>query len=149
MRTGTVKLIDDTEYEIWHLPPLEASSILIKLTKLLLEPIGEALGKQDLKTLVDGTSDIDFGKALSTLAGRIDEQDVQNIMRAMFKYTHIKTETGGFIPVDINRDFTGKIMHMFNVLKTALEVNFQDFFSVIGGKLGTLTVKKVPSAKRT
>lgn len=148
MRTGTVKQVDDKEYEIWHLPPMEASGILIKLTKLLLQPLGEALGKQDLKALADGTTDIDFGRALSTLASRLDEQEVQTIMKAVFKYTHIKTETGGFIPVDINRDFTGQIMHMFNVLKAALEVNFQDFFSVIGGKLSTLVTKKVPSVKQ-
>ena len=134
MRTGTVKTIDGKDYEVWHLPPLEASNILIKLSKLLLEPIGEALGKQNLNGLANGTNDIDFGKALSTLASRLDEQEVQTIMKAMFKYTHIKTETGGFIPVNIDRDFTGEILHMFNVLKTALEVNFWIFFPLSEAK---------------
>ena len=126
MREGTKKTIDEKQYEIWHVPPMEAASIIMKLTKLLLEPLGKAIGKHNISDLLN--ADIDYGEALATLGTRLDEKELQHIMRVMFKYTTIQTDTGGFIPVDIDRDFQGEPLHMFNVLKVALEVNFRKFF---------------------
>jgi len=156
MRSGTVKMIDDKEYEIWHVMPKEAVRIITKLSKVILEPIGQALGKQNLKDLIpnlnliendkknetDTDTKIDVASALKSLSERLDEHELQDIMDTMFKYVHIKTETGGFVPVDINRDFRGKILHMGSVLAAALEVNFADFLSgSAGGRIGSIIKK--------
>lgn len=142
MRTGTIKTIDEKDYEIWHIPAKEGSEIILKLAKLVLEPLGVGFGKQKLASLED--VELDFGNIVTTLSSRLNETDVQQIMQTLFKYVHIKTETGGFIPVDINRDFTGKIMHMYKVFFSAMEVNFADFLSELKGSvLAGSIIKKI------
>jgi len=159
MRSGTIKMIEDKEYEIWHVMPEEAMSIITKLSKVILEPIGQALGKQDIKDVLpsralmaldtdnedeDSDSKLDFANAFKSLADRLDESEIKGIMLTMFKYVHIKTDSGRFIPVDINRDFRGRIMHMGRVFIASLEVNFADFLSDTGGRIGSV-IKKFQS----
>lgn len=139
MREGIKKIIDDVEYEIWHLPPRKAMAILTKLTKLFGEPIGKALG--GVKNL-DSSIDFDIlGSAIGVLTNKLDEVEVQEIIDSLFKYVKIRNEKGALMDVNIDLHFHGKIMHLLNVAGESLEVNFSDFFAVLKTKIGLVFSK--------
>jgi len=140
MRQGIVKTIDGKDYEIWHLPALDAMKVLVKILKIILEPIGKGLGKseKELQTEVATETksfldkDIDFSGLFCSLANRLDEKEIQEIMKIIFEYVYKKNDNGGFEKVNLAIDFKGEFFHMLNVFKEALGVNYSDFFSVIG-----------------
>ena len=138
MRGNVVKEIDGQTYEIWHLPTEPAVKMLVKLTKLIGGPVGKAISglTSSSGSILDANVGFDFiGAAIGMLTNKLDEDEVLGIVKTMLKYVNKKTEKGGFIEVDLDVDFQGKIMHLLNVVRAALEHNFSDFFVGIKSRL--------------
>lgn len=138
MRGNVVKEIDGQTYEIWHLPTEPAVKMLVKLTKLIGGPVGKAVSglTSDSGSILDANVSFDFiGTAIGMLTNKLDEDEVLGIVKTMLKYVNKKTEKGGFVETNIEMDFQGKIMHLLNVVRAALEHNFSDFFVEIKSRI--------------
>lgn len=134
MRGNVVKEIDGQTYEIWHLPTEQAIKMLTKLTRIVGEPIGKAVSglKSDNGSILEADVDFDFiGEAIGILTNKLDEDEILGIVKTMLAYVNKKNEKSGFVGVSLEIDFQGKIMHLLNVIRAALEHNFSDFFAGI------------------
>ena len=155
-----IKEVDGISYEIWTLPVPKALSILTKLTKLAGELGGGAIGSVDSgqnpfqnksgeKNPMNIKMDV-LGKAITALTNRLDESEVQEIIKTMLSVVHVQN-VNGYAPVSFDVTFQGRIFHMLKVVGAALEVNYSDFLeglSVLKGfaqKMITLTQVKSTS----
>jgi hypothetical protein len=150
MRERHVVNVDGEEYEIFDLPPRKALSVLTRITKIALEPIGNFVSSMEGDALLDTQIDPQMlGKALAALSQRLDEEPVIKTVDEVFEYVHKKTKKGGFIQVNIDTDFSGRIGHMLKVLYKALEVNYSDFLGESGGLLGAAVSKMKGRSRQT
>ena len=138
MRGNVVKEIDGSTYEIWHLPTEPAIKMLTKLTKIIGAPVGKAVSglTSSSGSILDANVGFDFiGAAIGMLTNKLDEDEVLGIIKTMLAYVNKKNEKGGFVGVSLDVDFQGRIMHLLNVVRAALEHNFSDFFAGIKSSL--------------
>lgn len=138
MRGNVVKEIDKETYEIWHLPAELAITTLTKLTRIIGEPMGKAMGglESSSGSLMDANVNFNIiGHAIGLLASRLDENEVMLIIKTMLKYVHKKESNGKLRECDLELDFQGRIMHLFKVVQASLEFNYSDFFAGIKSRL--------------
>jgi hypothetical protein len=116
--------IDGQAYEFYYLPPSKAIRILTRLAKLVLGPFGLAIGGGGTSLANLAGSEITLDKAFEKLSENLSEEEVERTIKELLSY--VRLGTGMEMQIDIQ--FQGKIMHMLNVTRKALEVNYQDFF---------------------
>lgn len=147
------KQVDDHVYEFQQFQTTTALSVLAKLTKLVGEPLAIALGsvlqapKQSAE-LVNGvpspvgepkSSFLDrdissdaIGKAVKALTERLDETEVIGLVR--------KLTTEGVLcdhkPVIFEEHFRGRMLHLFKVVKAALEAQYGNFSDAVTAQFG-------------
>jgi hypothetical protein len=160
MKNVTAKTIDDREYEFYPLAPKQATMILVRLSRIVLEPlgfVGDALagakGKPDLEGEAKpaGVLDMKFGKdlpadmfakAAKALVSRLDEDQVWTTIEQVLANVMVKTAAdAGSRKISMTVDFQGRTGHMLKVFVAALEVNYADFFGGEGGGLSALIDK--------
>jgi Phage tail assembly chaperone protein, TAC len=134
MRAET-RIIDNRTYEFFFLPPKDALRTLVRILKIVGEPIGaitDLFSSFDGKSLDMKISELPPGiinNAVTALVNRLDEDQVMQIIEDLMGSTHVKTENDrGTRPIQFAVDFCGRIGHLFKVVKASLEVNYADFF---------------------
>jgi len=118
--------IDDEEYMFTMLKPRVSLSLLTKLLKLLGPSLGKAFPNTiKIKQLLD--ADINVGSALIELSNKITYEENQTIIDTLF--TQVSHKGQGTLSNIKAYDelFSGRILHLFKVVKTALEVQYADF----------------------
>lgn len=126
--------IDKNEYVFTQLDPRKGSKLFLWLLSLTGAPLGKAVGslKQGKggKGILDAEADFDsIGLALEALLSKADNPEVESKI-------DIILDTVLYNAQPLNMDslvFQGNILHMFKVIKKALEVNFSDFLDVSRG----------------
>lgn len=131
--------IDQEDYQFGLLDPETAMKTWVRFLKMGLGPFGSLLSKVSLKGgKVDiGDIDFDLSEALQTLALRMDEQEVMDLIHTML--SQVRDKNGAELVFAVQ--FIGRIGHLLKVVGKAVEVNYADFFGVFGG-----LIKKMPMA---
>jgi len=121
------KEIDGESYIFTMLRPRISTKLLVKIIKIIGPSVGKAFNKEvKIKNILD--INIDIGSAVMTLCERIDEDNVQNIIDTLF--TQVQHKGKGILSnIQAYEElFSGRLKHLFNVVKASLEVQYADFF---------------------
>ncbi len=122
------KEIDGEFYIFTMLRPRVSTKLLVRFIKIIGPSIGKAFHEEvKIKEIFD--INIDIGNAIMALCQNIDEENVQNIIDILF--TQVQHKGKGVLSNNQAYDelFSGKLKHLFNVVKAAFEVQYADFFS--------------------
>lgn len=142
------RTIGDNTYRVTQLVSKDARPTLIRLFKLLGPSIGQMV--EDAMAGRSINPDIGVGVAISQLADRISEDDLERLIDTLVQNKTLarKTENGWPLLDKAGFDvhFTGRIGEMFKVLAFALEVNFQDFLGGLRSAAQSLFKGKGTSA---
>jgi len=112
------RTIGDHTYEVTQFPTTKALTMLNRLVCLL----GESIGTM--------TDDGGFSSAAKTLIGRLEGEDLAEFCQSLLeKVTIDGQKQQGEKYFDLH--FAGQIGHLFEVVAFVLEVNFNDFLSVL------------------
>jgi hypothetical protein len=130
-RNIVTKVIEGTEYEFFQLPVLEALSltkILVKIVGCIVSNIGS-----EIKNLASfGDLDLsNIGDAILSLAEKLTDEELKKLITTILKYTTISNGSGGFVEVQADVHFQGKLDIMYLVVFKGLEVNFGSFLDRI------------------
>jgi hypothetical protein len=131
MKQEQTHTIDEEKYTFYQMNPEESLRLLTKLAKLLGMSMGKALSGNNVDSMetVLGTN-IDVGTLIEGIAGRLDEDEVMNIVKmSLSQVTHAGQ---GEVSSAFNDLFKGRIGHMLKVVAMSLKVEYSDFF---GGSL--------------
>ena len=138
MRKQHEKTIDGVDYLMYEMNPFKSAALLSRLLKLLGKPISkiiQGVNKKEGKSLMDSDFDQDMiGVAVEELTSRLHEKEIEKLMKDLVvsDLTTYKTdEMEDFKKLGNIENHFGKfsILHLFKVVKFALEVNFADFFA--------------------
>ncbi len=123
-----------TSYEIFPMDTTPALKILTRLTKTILPSIGALIDGAGSKPAADGElpkEQVDLNMAMRELAERLDESQVLDTIKELLAPEHVRLGTG--MEMDFEKQFGGgNLKEMFDLVKAVLEVNYGDFFGVIG-----------------
>lgn len=118
--------IDGETYIFAMLKPRFSSPLLVRVLRILAPSMGKAYsGPIKLKEILD--TPIDIGAAITELSLRLNEKEVQEIIDLLFTQVIHKGHGSLSNEAVIDELFSGRIKHMFKVVKTALEVQYADF----------------------
>ena len=125
MRTMETRTIDEHCYTVSQLPASRGLEMFGKLAGLLGPAALEALAKgasldKDLKTLAP---------AAVMLFARLQPGDLTAIAKELLGPATVDNAP---LEKQFEVHFQGRILHLFKVLVFAIEVNFGDFFDVLG-----------------
>lgn len=118
------EIIDGEAYTFAYLPPRIALSLLSKIIKLIGPSIGAIANDAD-----DGEIDekeINVGEAARLLCDRLDENEIMSMINTLL--SQVTHEGKGDVIKSFDVIFTGRIRHLFSVVKKSLEVQYADFF---------------------
>src|SRR3990172_1463647 len=124
--------IDGTRYSVSQYSAGKAVRLLAKLVKLVGRPIGILTGAgmdSEIKTDL-------IASALEALGSSVEPEDLEKLVREILEGTIIFTEDGKNRQIVFDTDFTGRIGHLFRVLKHVLSYQYADF-------LGDLAAVKI------
>lgn len=130
-----VTLKDGDVVTVYYLQPKEA----IKLLKFMLSTIGgsfSALKGFDF-SLDQKLAEIK-GDIIASFVSKLVEFDEDELIRwcqVILMNVEVNGKKVQFI------DFQGELLKMFSIIKVALEVNYNDFFDGLTGKLGAVFKK--------
>ena len=137
MRKPHEKNIDGTEYLMYEMNPFKSAALLARLLKLLGKPISsiiQGVEKKEGQSIMDAEFNMDLiGMAVEELSVRLGEKEVDKLFKDLLVkdlITYKTEEMEEFKKVLNVEQHFGKfpLLHLFKVLKFALEVNFEDFF---------------------
>lgn len=128
------RVIDGMKYGVYMLPPRLARKMLVRIFQVLAPSAGELFSREDEEVSKA------IGPALSSLADRLNDDDLEWMMSELAKVTTAEIASGKepFIGAIFDMHFRGKIAHMMKWFTFALEVQFSDFWSGSEGGLGGL-----------
>lgn len=142
MRAIESREIDGMKFTVQQLGGKAAGKLFVRLNSYLIPAIaqgGEALGKLNLAKGTD--TDIDLGAVGQGLAAaskvlfeKLTEDEYENLLGQLLETATVKTAKGE-LPLWPQFDdlMAGAVLTQLKVLKFALEVNYRDFFSALGG----------------
>jgi hypothetical protein len=115
-------------------------TILVRLAKIVMPSVGGLMGGAgSFKNLLDSeSSTADFSKAVTILAEKMDETETLKTMNELINGTYVQKGTG--MPVDFEKDFSGRLGHLFELTAKVLEVNYGDFFGAMKGVFKSMKV---------
>lgn len=137
MRKPHERTIDEVEYVMMEMNPFKSSAILTRLLKILGKPIASMISgidKKEGESLMNSNFDEKLiGAAVEELSTRLNEKDVEKLMKDLLVKDLITYKTEDmeeFKKIANVENHFGKfgLLHLFKVVKFALEVNFGDFF---------------------
>jgi hypothetical protein len=111
--------------------------------KIIGEPMAIGVGAlQGPGSLLDKNVDGGvLGKAVRALSEKLDEDNVIALVKEFVGEGACVCDGA---KVNFNTHYEGKLGHMFKVLKTALEVQYGDFFVDLKGSLGSPSLPMTP-----
>jgi len=137
MRKPHERTIDDVEYVMYEMNPFKSSALLTRLLKILGKPIASMISGIDKKegdSIMNANFDEKLiGAAVEELSLRLNEKEVEKLMKDLLVKDLITYKTDDmedFKKISNVESHFGKfnLLHLFKVVKFALEVNFGDFF---------------------
>lgn len=137
MRKPHEKEIDGVHYLMYEMNPFKSSALLTRLIKLLGKPVASMISgidKKEGQSLLESNFDEKLiGTAVEELSTRLNEKEVDKLMKDLLSKDLITYKTEEMEEhkkiLNVESHF-GKfgLLHLFKVVKFALEVNFGDFF---------------------
>jgi len=150
------KRIGDESWQVTQFAATEGLAVMARLFKLIGPTLGKAIGGLkatgvprigDIQTGtaylggLRGLLDADisnfnmtaFGDAVMTLADRLDEREVVDLVKRMLADTRIN---GSEVLPQFDVLFMGDYLKLFSVLRFVAEVNFGNFFAGVNGVAG-------------
>lgn len=149
-KTPKTYKIGDTEYAFYPMSPERSIKMLTRLTKVLGEPLVRVLAgvvssqtgddeKQqpadDRNLLVNAVKSKDAAEAIasavSTLASRLDEDQVVDTIKTLISSAEIKRHgDNGTRRINFEADYAGRIGELLMATRYAIEAEYGDFFDV-------------------
>lgn len=121
--------IDGVKYRCYQLPFTPSRQLMRRLFNLAGPTFGAAIkGNRTLKSILD--TEVNLGAALSSLAERLSDEDVDYVHGLLAKQCEVSLD-GGWQKVEAVAEthFAERGMkHWFSWLRFCLEVNYGDFF---------------------
>ena len=135
MRKKETITINEKTYVIHQMAATDAVAVQLRLLKLM---------GGDLVKIFQ--QDADFFSSLS----KLDTEEVKDLIVKLVSNTPLVTDIDGK-PVDIDNDFTGSLMALYELLWYVLRTNYEDFFLGVQSKVGSLlgSTKKPKKKKQT
>jgi len=120
------KKIDGEFYIFTMLKPRISLSLLSRIIKIIGPPLGKAFSsKIKVKEILD--AEINIGESIIELADRFNDTEIQDIIDILFTQITHKGEGALSQQPTYEKLFSGKLKHLFKVVKVALEVQYADF----------------------
>lgn len=117
------RTIDGVEYEVRQLPALQG----MKLFRLLLAHCSPFLSVDVMSSNV--------GSVVSTFFDKLDEASLMDVLTRIFDSKTVAIVEGSNKPVltmqRFDAHFAGRLMHLMQVCRFVVEVNYPDFLGVI------------------
>lgn len=139
------KIIGDCTYKVTPFLAIEAIKLKTRLIKLLAPAIGRMLGgleninKNDiLDSKLNGEM---IGSALEHLFSNLGEDEYIALLKRLLANTIAEVKTSGAAPKNyvfgsgdeaFNIVFSGRTLDLYKVIFFILEVNYPDFFALMG-----------------
>lgn len=133
MRKTTEVTIDNAKYTIGHWHIDKQTDTLVKLIKLLGEPlvymmVGAKKPQDAVQSFIDREIDVDgIGKAVAALTLRLGEADVKALLRDMVT-DQVLCDGKQF---DYNTHFMGRLGHLMKVAVAVVRHQYADFLDVL------------------
>lgn len=137
MRKPHERTIDEVEYVMYEMNPFKSSALLTRLLKILGKPIASMISgidKKEGESIMNANFDEKLiGLAVEELSMRLSEKEVEKLMKDLLVkdlITYKTEDMEDFKKITNVESHFGKfnLLHLFKVVKFALEVNFGDFF---------------------
>lgn len=132
------RTIDGNEYTFYQFPATQGTKVLMRLAKLVGEPLGMLGGgvlKDGIQSAVGANAETAIGKAVKALTENIDVEDTFDLIKTFFDHVQHK---GNALSDIYDVHFQGKYSLIVKLLKVAIEVQFGNFFGELvalsGGK---------------
>jgi len=123
------KDIDVEKYTFYQMPPRQSLKLLLRIGKIIAPSVANLGELKNLKSVFN--SKIDINKVISVLCDRMDVDEVDSIIQDLLSQAICKGK--GQVSQNFDEIFGGRLPHLFQVIKVAMEVEYGDFFS---GKSG-------------
>lgn len=143
MKKPENRVIDGTEYLIYHMGPKDQLRTLKFIAKTVGSPLGmlvdkagsasskaQGEGVEAKRDFLDSDASIISDFIKEALAAMDDEEAIIKKIEVFLQYAQKKNAQGNFVAVSMEKDFHGELIHMFKVVKDVLEVNFGSFLGV-------------------
>jgi len=159
MRRSEIRQIGDCRYKVTQLKVRAAHRVLIKLIKVVGEPLGRAvdgLGETDpAKAIMGDLSKGQVGEVARALCNQLGEDDLNWVVDQFQPSVEFQTpelaasKPDTFVPLgDWDNHFAGQIWTEFKLLGFCLELNYADFFEGLGGLKGAVQKFTTPSESK-
>lgn len=138
MQKTEVRNIDSHTYEITQYSAGKGLKLLFRLGKILGKPLGliAESAKSDSKEFIS--------KAAEALFEHMDENLGEQTVRDILETTRCDNK-----PILFDTHFSGQMGHLFKVVKSVLEVQYGDFFSVLLANVSTAQEAPTSTAQNT
>jgi hypothetical protein len=117
MRKEASLTIGDVDFVVKQMDPFQAIKTQLDLAALL----GASAGSLDISALMQDKS------AIVGVLGQLDADKTMCLVKRLLQGNALVHTSAG-VAVDINRDFEGNIMGVYELLWFVLQVNYRDFF---------------------
>lgn len=152
MKEAKEAVIEGVTYKVMPLLTSEGLIILTRLTKLMAPAAAAGLGGETDAEGVD--EELNIGRAVAALAASLEEAQTLDTIKRLVSEQRVQhtNPEGNMVPLRFDHHFSGDYKALFQVVKLSLEVNFGDFFGVVGGlfkeALATELVKKAAKSPK-
>jgi len=142
--SGIIRKVNGKSYQFFKLPVKKSIRILIRLAKIIGVSVGKALSTEDIKKEINKKktaqkkgglleTDIDIGGFIDGLTGRLDEDEVIEIIEEILQFIHQHVKNQDYKKIDLEIDFQDNLGDLVGVIKEALLINYSDFFGAAFG----------------
>lgn len=121
--------ISGAHYEIMHFTPTKSIPLMVRIGKILGQPLAALFGADDNMT-VESVLPVVVG----ALTDRLDEQMVLNTIKELFEGATAKDDKGQYQHFEFDLQFMGRLGHMMKVVREILKFQYADFLEGAGVK---------------
>lgn len=137
-------VIDDKTYEFEKWGAEDSLDVLLDISQLIGGPVGSAIGdlfnKEGMHTEINGAM---LGMVMEGLTKNLKKEIVKPLIK---KLCSEKVLCEGK-PIKFNVHYADDLMHMFRVVKAALEVQYGNFFVAFQGVVGRKQKRQVDTTQ--
>lgn len=144
--------IDGEKYKVKHFSATRGTRIFARLVKFAGEPVAKFLSAgKAIKENDDAAANVVLGQAISALSSRIDENEVETLIKDILDSVQVIDAKSGKIRgvgaeyFDVH--FQGRIGHLFKVLGKAVAFQYSDFLGDLAELQGLQSLASKPESK--
>ena len=148
MQSSKKVTVNGKNFEVYSIPPTAALKNYLKLQKLLLGPVGEAINSAgsipggNIAEVLE--RNIDIGSALGKLAEAINPDELTALFKELIELG-ARDEKG--LPIQFEIYFMGNIAEVFGLVKEVVGHNYPNFFGMLFGLVNFATPTDSTQAK--